>query len=340
MVHKHVGKGDPRETWTFAAGSYADALDQYKRARSPFREGGQKYRKRVINVVPIVINAFFPTLLFSAIVFALTVSVHHRYPQIVEVGCVVAGLLPCAVLALMIRRNRSSFVPNWYKMALLLCLLAFFSAEAFGWYNYWYYMQPYYQLAQLQSYPNVDVSQVSGRHVQDAGRVYFAAGTHIDAPHSWHFKSGSLYCVAPLLGSAGGETTDFWVVGKDCCQEGAADFRCGEFENAKARSGLRVLEDPRFPERHFYNLAVKAAAAIFGLKAENPVFFTWVQDPLYIMSSIRDKGWSNLLIANMAFLAFNVLAVVLSTIGFSYLGRESKPLLEDEDDASFSDGGF
>lgn len=321
-----------RTQWTFQASTFDEALDAYRRARSPFRQG----KKRVLNIVPVVINTFFPPMLFALITALLTSLVHHRLPRLVPAACLLAGLLPAAVLLVLIRRNRWSFVPSWYKLALFLVLTAFVSAEAFGWYNYWYFLLPYYQLAQLQSYPNVDVGQVSGRHLQDAGRVYFAAGTHIDVSHSWHFKSGALYCVAPLIGSAGNassaELVDFWVVGKNCCGEDDSDFRCGEFSNARARSGLRVLEDPLLPERHFYHLAVKGAAAIFPIKVENPVFFTWVQDPLFIMTSMRDQGWDNLLLANMAFLAFNVFAVGVSTCSFAYLGREAKPLLDNSDD--------
>lgn len=321
-----------RAQWGFQAGTYDEALDAYRRAKSPFRQGKQ----RVLNIVPVVINTFAPPVLFALVSTLLTSRLHHRAGRLVEALCLIAGLLPAAVLLVLIRRSRHSFVPSWFKLAFLLVVAAFLSAEAFGWYNYWYYLLPYYQLDQLQSYPNVDVGQVSGRHLQDAGRAYFAAGTKIDVSHSWHFKSGSLYCVAPLIGAAANasaaELVDFWVVGKDCCGEDTSDFRCGEFSNARARSGLRVLENPLLPERHFYNLAVKGAAALFPIKVESPVFFTWVQDPLFIMTSMRDAGWSNLLLANMAYLAANVLAVALSTCGFSYLGREAKPLLDSDDE--------
>merc|ERR1719321_752023 len=135
-------------------------------------------------------------------------------------------------------------------------------------------MRPFYEWEQLQSYPHVDVSQVSGRHLQDAGRVYFAAGTKIGVPQAWHFKhAGVLYCVAPLTGSAAQDNFDFWVVGQDCCSEAAADFRCGEWDSPTARAGLRVLDPPELPVRHFYRLAVNGAAAVFGLQARDPLFF-------------------------------------------------------------------
>lgn len=319
-----------------AGRTYEEALDDYLRAKSPFREG----KRLVINIVPIVINTFAPWILFSVILFALTAQVHHRHPRAVETLCVVLAAVVIGGLSAIVMRTRASYVPSWYKVCLILMVAAFISAEAFGWYNYIKRMRPFYEWEQLQSYPHVDVSQVSGRHLQDAGRVYFSAGTHINAAKSWHFKhAGVLYCVAPLENGGAATNHDFWVVGKNCCSETAADFRCGEYANPQARAGLRVLDDPALPERHFYQLAVKGAVAIFHnpfppdhpLEADSPVFFYWVQDPLHQMQSMRDAGWDNLIIANIYFMAGNVLSIVLCTCRFAFIGREATPLLEDDD---------
>merc|ERR1719453_2516543 len=106
------------EVLTNGGKTYEEAMDEYLRAKSPFREG----RKLVINIVPIIVNTFAPWMLFSIIVFALTAQIHHRHTQFVETSCFVLAGLVIGGLAAIVARTRGSYVPSWYKVCLLLML--------------------------------------------------------------------------------------------------------------------------------------------------------------------------------------------------------------------------
>lgn len=60
--------------------------------------------------------------------------------------------------------------------------------------------------------------------------------------------------MAPIVnGNAALATYDFWAVGLNCCSGVSSDFRCGEFNNQHARSGLRLMRDDQRP---FYRQAL------------------------------------------------------------------------------------
>jgi len=293
-------------------------------------------RRRRLNTVAICLNVFLPWFVFTGIYFVQIISFHHRDPTTTWALVAAIGGIPLAATGLLVYFSSKDYDPSWFKMSFLLHLFAGVSAAWYGYSTYYYQMKPYYELARLQTYPQLDVSKTSGRNVQDAGRVYFAAGTHIDTTHSWHFQAGSVYCVAPIVADGHDLKTtpvDFWAIGKDCCSIGSSDFRCGDFNSVKARSGLRFLEsDAWFPERHLYRLAVQGAEGMYGISSPDPLFFTWVQDPLRVLQTLKDAGWGHFLLGMQAFFTLNLLLVFIATVRFAYIGRgEKKPLLDDED---------
>lgn len=217
--------------------------------------------------------------------------------------------------------------PTWWRSSCLLMTIAVGSASFLGDYNYHKNMLPYYSYSALESYPQVDVGHELGVNLLDAGRVYFSSTAQILQEKSWHFKDGTLYCVAPIASTNGmaKDTYDFWAVGTNCCSEVAADFRCGEFSNARARAGLRLMDSATLP---FYRLAVNQATAQFGVHATTPLFFTWTQDPLNDIQQLLDAGFALFQFSALASLAFLVFAVVLLSFRFAMIGRSKDPVGE------------
>merc|ERR1740121_3126179 len=101
----------------------------------------------------------------------------------------------------------------------------------------------------LNTYSDVDPSQMKGQQLMDAGRIVFTQNSKLDIRRSMSFKNLDSYCVAPI--TIGNENTtyaalasyDFWAVGINCCSDNTADFHCGEFDNSKAHAGLRLMRD-------------------------------------------------------------------------------------------------
>lgn len=292
-------------------------------------------RRRRINAIAICLNVVLPWFVFSVIFFLMIISFHHREPNTTYAMIGAFALIPLAAAGGLAWSTKREYDPSWYKLSFLMLLVAIILALVGGAYTYYNFLKPYYDYAVLQTYPQLDVSKTSGRNVQDAGRVYFAAGTHIDLTRSWHFQAGKVYCVAPIVGAgqAADAPVDFWAIGTDCCAIGASDFRCGDYSKAAARSGLRFLEsDSWFPERHLYRLAVEGAEGLFNIKSPNPMFFTWVQDPLNMMNELKHEGWGYFMLSVQAFFIFNLTVTFLATWRFAYLGRaEQKSLLGDDE---------
>merc|ERR1719324_2031423 len=221
-------------------------------------------------------NIFLPWFLFSALYAVLSFSFHYQHPTW-------AWLLAYRTK----KRDRD---PMWYTFATLALLLAVVLAAVFGDMNFWYNMQPFYDIENLNTYPSVNPAREKGQQLMDAGRVYFADGAALDMQKAMGFKNLDLYCVAPIVhGQEQLASYDFWAVGLNCCSGVSSDFRCGEFNNPHARSGLRLMRDDQRP---FFRLAVQQAEAAYNIKATHPLFFYWMQDPVAEMNSYRDDDSS------------------------------------------------
>lgn len=146
--------------------------------------------------------------------------------------------------------------------------------------------------------PLSGVTKELGQNLMDAGTVYFAEGSSIDVGKGWHFMSDQAwhgvhnYCVAPIVkgGAPMTGTYDFWAIGKDCCASSSSDFRCGEFDNGMARSGLRLLDDisrpfygpaefrpllRRFPVWGAYYVRRLSRSGRFGVADQSPRLSAW-----------------------------------------------------------------
>jgi len=141
-------------------------------------------------------------------------------------------------------------------------------------------MKPYDVFTSMSIYFDVN-PDVPGAQMVDAGRVLFLPGSRVAGGMAAGFKSGSVYCVAPVtLGKPlPGASYDFWAVGVDCCpgDGNKVDFRCGDVGDPAAYAGVRLLDDGQRP---YYRLAVQQAEAAYRIRAPRPIFFHWSRDPI------------------------------------------------------------
>lgn len=285
-----------------------------------------KGHRRRMNIVAICLNIFMPWALFSIIFSIMSFSLHYQHPWIVNFILAFGAVLVLIAALLAIRAWKkkqdglADTEPTWFMFAAFALAMALCLAVIFGDMNYQYHMQPFYDIENLNMYPSVDPSQDKGQQLMDAGRIYFKDGSKLDLAKSMVFKNLDLYCVAPIVfGNASNLTSyDFWAVGKNCCSGTQSDFRCGEFNNPHAKSGLRLMKDD---QRAFYRLAVQQAESAYQIKAEHPLFFVWMQDPVAQVNGYRDDGFKYYLMAIFTHLAFSIFLVICAVIGFSKPGR-------------------
>jgi len=207
--------------------------------------------------------------------------------------------------------------PSWLVFLAAASFLAWVSGVAVGDLNYFYNMQPFYDVNTLNSYVSVDPSKMPGQQVMDAGRITFAQGSRLDTTKAMAFKNLDVYCVAPIVsGNSSGTTSsyDFWAVGLNCCSGAPGDFSCGEYSNPLAASGLRVMRED---QRSFYRLAVQQAEAAYGIKARHPLFLYWMQDPIAEIAAYQDEGYKYYLFGVFTYFAFMLFLVLSAIVLFS-----------------------
>merc|ERR1719331_1833277 len=287
-------------------------------------------RRRRMNGLAVMLNLFLPWILFWVTFAIWSFKFHFRYPQFLPHVAVVLCALCLYPLWLLYDSHQRGQDPMWYGYT---CIM-FFGAIGFGMYlgnwNYESNMWYAFKYRSLENYPSIDVGKELAVNVLDAGRVYFSSTAVIDRSQSWHFKDGTLYCVAPIISSLGMQTKtlDFWAVGTDCCSDTSSDFRCGEFTNMNARSGLRLLDESKLK---MYRLAVEQTTQQFKIHSTNPLFFEWTQDPLEDVQKFQIAGWQSFQLAVVASLVVNVVIIMAATLRFAFMGRT--PLKsEDSDD--------
>jgi len=284
--------------------------------------GGSSFtpgKRRRMNLVAVCANIFAPWFVFCTIYAAMSFSFHYQHPTLAWM-LVFAALAMVGVVAYLAYRTKlQDRDPMWYTFGTISLLIAVLLSAVFGDMNFWYNMQPFYDIQNLNTYPSVNPARERGQQLMDAGRVYFSDGSGLDMTKAMGFKNLDLYCVAPIVnGQAQLASYDFWAVGINCCSGVSSDFRCGEFNNPHARSGLRLMRDDQRP---FFRLAVQQAEAAYNLKATHPLFFYWMQDPVAEMNSFRDDGFKYYLLGIFTHFAFNLFCVVCAVVGFSKIGR-------------------
>lgn len=197
-----------------------------------------------------------------------------------------------------VHRSPMLFWSWWPFWMCLMCCIAAITAGALCFYLWSAYLRTYSHLAGLEVYERVDPSIVPGLQVQDAGLIDFGEGVDIDrARGGCLVQGGHTYCVAPIL--HGGRvldnlgdaprfgTYDYFAVGVDCCACPNRDFRCGDWRNPMAHGGVRSKDTESRP---FYRLAVDEWAATYEKKLGYPLFFDWVDDPVYRWNALWSRA--------------------------------------------------
>jgi len=151
--------------------------------------------------------------------------------------------------------------------------------------------------------------------VQDAGRVFFLPGAHLDLNKSMSFMSSTNYCVAPVVsGDALGAGYDFWAVGTECCGTQGINYTCGDYNSPNAAAGLRDLDESA---KVYYRLAVEAAEAAYGISVAHPVFLIWMADPVGYLTDKKTEAGNRLLQQIAFFAVFQLFAVLLAAVIFA-----------------------
>lgn len=264
-------------------------------------------RRRRINCIPALNALFLPWVMFLVVFSVTSFSFHYTMPLTVFAfnASIVLFCLFFAYSSFTAdtsERPDKAFFPTYMA-------LAFLTAVTFGWLlgdlNFWFYMQPCYNIDHLATYTNVDPSTSTmrsgqvvptrGKRYQDAGKVYFDHKSIIDVDRSMSFKMGDLYCVAPIVNPDCKKNCgyDFWAVGINCCAEDVTDFRCGEYANPSAKAGLRLAKDELRPN---FRLAVLEAEGVHKIVSTHPVFFEWLHDPVKEMNHMKRRGYKGFVI--------------------------------------------
>jgi len=241
--------------------------------------------------------------------------------------CVLVGLLCVLTIAKLafdaIRKqgNDGTADPSWFVFLAVACSIAWLSGVALGDLNFFYNLEPFYEVNTMNSYPAVDPSKMPGQQVMDAGRMIFVPGSKLDLKKAMVFRNVDTYCVAPIV--SGNQTKgsvasyDFWAVGLNCCSGKSGNFGCGEYNNPHASAGLRVMRDD---QRAFYRLAVQQAEATYNIKAKHPLFFYWLQDPGAEVSAYMDEGFKYYLFGVFTSFAFLLFTIIVALVVFSKMG--------------------
>lgn len=230
-------------------------------------------------------------------------------------------LLGVAALTAWRRRDQSALDPKWTTFMFVAAAIAWVCAYVFGHQNFVSNIQPYKDILTLNIYTNVDPATATSQQMMDAGQIYFTSGSRLDLRRSMGFKNLDTYCVAPVTSQAASNASsgekpvyDFWAVGINCCSGQGPDFHCGEYKNRKASAGLRLMQEA---DRAYFRLAVKQAAAAYGIRADNPLFLYWMENPKLEIQAYEDAGHRYWLLGLGAFIGVQVLLVVIAAIVFS-----------------------
>jgi len=251
------------------------------------RDDGSRFKKdKNIAAMGGPLLICLPWVMFFTVLMILSFAFHHWtvIAALVLTSWVVLGVFYCTL------SSQGRMGGSWYGFLGGLCLIGCAAGAIAGTVNYQAHMYAYWAYEEGRVYTNLIPSEPAVAHL-DAGKVIFSNSAIIDTTRAFGFKSGSTYCVAPILDDANNGHVEYWAAGIDCCPM-RGGFNCDDAWDPKAKGGVQVLDPMGFmpgPSKHdMYLKAVKAASAAFGLtSAKEPLLVRWVSDP----QGFQDNAW-------------------------------------------------
>jgi len=276
----------------FATGANGRSQDQ----RTPLRNKSKTAGNQHIGMAALI---GIPWLMFTIVSVLFAFAYHHYY---LVCWLVVLAWVMLSVI-FMVLDSRQRMGGSWFLFLGMLCLFGVLFGTLTGSYNYWTHMFQYWSYDENRAYSNVLPTEPAEAHA-DAGKIVFSHTARVDTTRAVGYKSGSVYCVAPILDDTQLDRVEYWAAGIDCCPS-RGDFNCDDSWNPKAKSGVVILDTTAGDaavssgdtsvgfslwksKRDYYVKAVREAEANFALtSAEHPLFVRWVGDP----QMIQDDYW-------------------------------------------------
>lgn len=289
--------------------------NMYGYAAKPLRPRGG------LNVGMMLGSLFVPWILFVVVYAVESFSLHARntsamYAIVWIVFALIMLLGAHTVRSMWSRTGRGDM--NWLLFLFATSLVAWIAGLLVGEANFQRNMRPFYDETGLNFYPSVDPAVSEGQQLMDAGRILFTPSAHLDLTKSMGFRNRDMYCVAPIVGTNASASYDFWAVGTNCCAGHASLFQCGEFNNPNAHAGLRLMRDDQRP---FFRLAVQEAEAAYNIRANHPIFLTWMADPMLEVHAYEDNGYRYFLLGIFVHFACQLFLVIVGAIAFTKFGN-------------------
>lgn len=289
----------------------------------------RRQRQRM-NFVAVCQCLFLPWILFCIVLGVTSFDIHYSKPWlcwlIVSIATIIVlwfGYFYVWATVNSKSREDEGAEPTWFVFLFITACLALACAVVLGNQIFANFTQRYYDYGNLNDYRYIDVQKMRGQQLMDGARLKFVEGTTLDLRKAIGFKNLHTYCVAPItFADPSGvkselSSYDFWAVGLDCCSGDNTDYHCGDFDNPKARGGLRLLEDD---DRSYYRLAVQQAEGMYHINADHPLFLYWTEDPVGEMNSWQQDAYKFFYLAMLVHFLWQLLCVVLAVVGFSKMG--------------------
>jgi len=274
-----------------------------------------------INRCAVFIVFLVPWAVFCCVYAARATSIRMKQPSLASkmifVGFAVVAASAIVAIPAWLRRRAvfAAYQPLWHLFLAGTALLAFALAFFLGGYVWTEYSYKYFTMSGLNDYSGIDPALMRGRQFMDAGLVRFVDTAFIDQRLANGFSNGAVYCVAPITSMKTAlPSYDFWAVGTGCCSATTSAYRCGAYDNPKAHSGFRVMDEA---EHENYLLAVQQAQATYGINVDHPIFFHWLNDPAKLRDSYLKDSWRFFILGVIGHFFLQLFLVVLALIAFA-----------------------